>query len=205
MPYQAATYDESKAESVSGPARSARLQQRDEGDVAQAQWPARRAEIVELFDREVYGRRPKVTPKVTWTVASTTNDDDRRRSGHHEEARGTRRQLVVPTADGQHHRVADGPGQREGTGTVVFGGGGDTSVPEGVTPTTVAPLCAPPACACAAVRPGRARGAGARGGPAARGAAPRRVRPRRTSRSSSVAGVTPRSTAAASRPTMAAA
>ena len=37
-----------------------------------AQWRTRRAEIVELFDREVYGRRPKNIPKVTWTVASTT-------------------------------------------------------------------------------------------------------------------------------------
>src|SRR5262249_27945021 len=38
-----------------------------------AQWRKRRAEIVDLFDREVYGRRPKNMPKVTWTVASTTD------------------------------------------------------------------------------------------------------------------------------------
>jgi len=31
----------------------------------------RRAEIFELFDREIYGRVPKVTPKVTWEVKST--------------------------------------------------------------------------------------------------------------------------------------
>src|SRR3954451_20719187 len=37
-----------------------------------AQWTRRRAEIKELFDREVYGRRPANLPKVTWTVASTT-------------------------------------------------------------------------------------------------------------------------------------
>ena len=37
-----------------------------------SQWRRRRAEIVELFDREVYGRRPKSIPKVTWTVATTT-------------------------------------------------------------------------------------------------------------------------------------
>jgi hypothetical protein len=37
-----------------------------------AQWKARRAEILELFDREVYGRRPKVMPKVKWEVVSTT-------------------------------------------------------------------------------------------------------------------------------------
>jgi hypothetical protein len=37
-----------------------------------ADWRKRRTEIVELFDREVYGRRPKNIPKVTWTVAGTT-------------------------------------------------------------------------------------------------------------------------------------
>ena len=34
---------------------------------------SRRAEIIEDFEREVYGRRPKTTPKVTWEVKSTTN------------------------------------------------------------------------------------------------------------------------------------
>src|SRR5687768_2946882 len=36
-------------------------------------WRTRRAEILEDFEREVYGRRPKTTPKVTWEVKSTTN------------------------------------------------------------------------------------------------------------------------------------
>src|SRR5688572_24605393 len=34
-------------------------------------WKQRRAEIVEDFDREVYGRVPKDTPKVKWEVLST--------------------------------------------------------------------------------------------------------------------------------------
>jgi len=38
-----------------------------------AQWPARRAEILEDFEREVYGRVPKNVPKVTWTVTQTVN------------------------------------------------------------------------------------------------------------------------------------
>jgi hypothetical protein len=37
-------------------------------------WDVRRPEIVELFDREVYGRMPKVTPKVSWSVTSTTEE-----------------------------------------------------------------------------------------------------------------------------------
>jgi hypothetical protein len=36
------------------------------------QWPQRRAEIVEDFEREVYGRIPANTPKVTWEVTATT-------------------------------------------------------------------------------------------------------------------------------------
>jgi hypothetical protein len=37
-------------------------------------WNKRRPEIVEDFDREVYGRVPKVTPAVKWEVASTADD-----------------------------------------------------------------------------------------------------------------------------------
>ncbi len=36
------------------------------------QWAARRAEILEDFEREVYGRIPQNVPKVTWEVTSTT-------------------------------------------------------------------------------------------------------------------------------------
>ena len=34
----------------------------------------RRAEIVEDFDREIYGRIPENIPKVSWEVVSTTKD-----------------------------------------------------------------------------------------------------------------------------------
>jgi hypothetical protein len=39
-------------------------------------WKQRRPEIVEDFDREVYGRVPKNTPKVTWAVASVTRTNN---------------------------------------------------------------------------------------------------------------------------------
>src|SRR6516162_11643123 len=35
------------------------------------QWPRRRAEIVEDFEREVYGRIPKNVPKVKWEIKNT--------------------------------------------------------------------------------------------------------------------------------------
>jgi hypothetical protein len=37
-------------------------------------WEKRRPEIVEDFDREIYGRMPKITPKVKWEVTETTNE-----------------------------------------------------------------------------------------------------------------------------------
>ena len=37
-------------------------------------WSKRRPEIVEDFDKEIYGRMPKNIPKVTWEVVSITDD-----------------------------------------------------------------------------------------------------------------------------------
>jgi hypothetical protein len=39
------------------------------------QWPKRRAEIVEEFEREVYGRVPRNVPKVKWEVTKTTEGE----------------------------------------------------------------------------------------------------------------------------------
>src|SRR5467141_2539494 len=39
------------------------------------QWPKRRAEIVEDFERDVYGRIPKNVPKVKWEVTSTVEGE----------------------------------------------------------------------------------------------------------------------------------
>src|SRR5207253_9142647 len=39
------------------------------------QWPKRRAEIVEDFEREVYGRIPKNVPKVKWEVTKTVEGE----------------------------------------------------------------------------------------------------------------------------------
>ena len=37
-------------------------------------WDQRRPQLVELFDREIYGRVPQHTPAVKWEVVSTTNE-----------------------------------------------------------------------------------------------------------------------------------
>ena len=41
---------------------------------AKVWWAQRRPQIVEDFDREVYGRVPRITPKVTWEVVKTTSE-----------------------------------------------------------------------------------------------------------------------------------
>jgi hypothetical protein len=70
----AANYDESKANPY--PTLPDPLTMKNGKKVTSAKmwWNQRRAEIVEDFDREIYGRMPKVTPKVKWEVTSTTNE-----------------------------------------------------------------------------------------------------------------------------------
>ena len=67
-----ANYDESKANPF--PDLPDPLTLKNGKRVAKASdwWKKRRPEIVEDFDREVYGRMPKVTPKVKWEVTSAT-------------------------------------------------------------------------------------------------------------------------------------
>ncbi|VTR94695.1 Uncharacterized protein OS=Fibrisoma limi BUZ 3 GN=BN8_04114 PE=4 SV=1 [Gemmata massiliana] len=65
----AANLDESKANPY--PDLPDPLVMKDGTKVTAALWAKRRAEIAEDFDREVYGRVPKNTPKVTWEVTAT--------------------------------------------------------------------------------------------------------------------------------------
>lgn len=70
----AANYDESKANPY--PDLPDPLKMNDGRKVTSAKmwWQKRRPEIVELFDREIYGRVPKNTPKVTWEVTATSEE-----------------------------------------------------------------------------------------------------------------------------------
>ncbi len=69
------------------------LTMNDGTKVTQAsQWPRRRAEIIEDFEREVYGRIPKDVPKVTWEVTETAESKSGDTSDRHENARRARRQ-----------------------------------------------------------------------------------------------------------------
>jgi hypothetical protein len=70
----AANYDESKANPYPKLPEPLVLKNGRKVTSASAWWKQRRPEIVEDFDREVYGRAPKNTPKVKWEVVSTAND-----------------------------------------------------------------------------------------------------------------------------------
>jgi len=69
-----ANYDESKVKPYSPLPDPLVLKNGKKVTSAKIWWNQRRDEIVEDFDREVYGRMPKVTPKVKWEVTSATNE-----------------------------------------------------------------------------------------------------------------------------------
>lgn len=70
-----ANYDESKVKPYSPLPDPLTLKNGKKVTSAKVWWNQRRAEIVEDFDREVYGRAPKVTPKVNWEVTSSVNEE----------------------------------------------------------------------------------------------------------------------------------
>jgi len=72
----AANYDESKANPYPLLPDPLVLKNGKKVQSAKEWWQLRRPEIVEDFDREVYGRTPKKTPKVKWKVLSVENSQE---------------------------------------------------------------------------------------------------------------------------------
>jgi len=70
----AANYDESKANIYGSLPNPLVLKDGKQVTSTEIWWKQRRPEIVEDFDREIYGRPPKITPKVNWEVTSTTRE-----------------------------------------------------------------------------------------------------------------------------------
>jgi hypothetical protein len=68
----AVNYDESKANPYPTLPDPLVLKNGQKVTTPEVWWKQRRPEIVEDFDREVYGRVPKDTPKVKWEVTETT-------------------------------------------------------------------------------------------------------------------------------------
>jgi hypothetical protein len=69
-----ANYDEAKANPFPVLPDPLLLKNGKRVTTAKQWWTQRRPEIVEDFDRELYGRVPAHTPGVTWEVVSTTNE-----------------------------------------------------------------------------------------------------------------------------------
>ncbi len=69
-----ANYDPSKANPYPDLPEALTLRNGKKAKNEPAWWKQRRPEIVEDFEREVFGRVPKNTPKVTWSVAETSNE-----------------------------------------------------------------------------------------------------------------------------------
>ncbi len=70
----AANYDESKANPYPTLPDPLTLNNGKKVTTAKVWWDERRPEIVEDFDREIYGRVPQVTPRVNWEVTSTIRE-----------------------------------------------------------------------------------------------------------------------------------
>jgi hypothetical protein len=70
----AANYDESKANVYPNLPDALVLKNGEKVTTAEQWWSKRRPEIVEDFDREVYGRVPKDVPRVTWEVTETNKE-----------------------------------------------------------------------------------------------------------------------------------
>ncbi|MGD1084644.1 MAG: acetylxylan esterase [Verrucomicrobiota bacterium] len=73
QPTNPPNYDESKANPHPSLPDPLLLKNGQEVTTPDVWWNLRRPEIVEDFDREIYGRVPKMTPKVTWEVAAVVN------------------------------------------------------------------------------------------------------------------------------------
>jgi len=69
-----ANYDESKANPYPNLPNPLILKNGKKVTSAKTWWKQRRPEIVEDFDREIYGRVPQNTPKVNWKVTDIKND-----------------------------------------------------------------------------------------------------------------------------------
>ena len=69
-----ANYDESKANPYPDIPDPLTLNNGQKVTTAKTWWDERRPEIVEMFEKYVYGRVPAAVPKVTWTVTATDHE-----------------------------------------------------------------------------------------------------------------------------------
>jgi hypothetical protein len=71
-PNDASTYDEENANRYRDSMPDALVMNDGTPVTTKDQWPQRRAELVELFEREIYGRIPEKLPAISWEVTKKT-------------------------------------------------------------------------------------------------------------------------------------
>jgi hypothetical protein len=176
--YQAATYDEATANPY--PLLPDPLVMNDGTRVTTpAQWAKRRAEIKELFDREVYGRVPRNTPAVKWEVVSSEKGVAMSAGLFGatpqpiSDVPVITKQLIGHVDNSSYPAIAVNigmtlvtPANASGPVPIVmqFGGGGPNPMPANNTPNPCAP---PPGTAARGAGAGRAAAAGRAGRPPA--------------------------------------
>jgi len=132
-----------------------------------ARWRKRRAEILDDFEREVYGRRPQRIPAVTWQVVNTTSGSDGNAATVTKQLLGRVDNSAYPAISVNVQAILTLPANARGRVPVIIQfGGGAFELPANVS-TSPNP--------CQLPGGGRGRGAGPAiaGGPgAARGGAP---------------------------------
>lgn len=141
------------------------------------QWRERRAEILDLFEREVYGRTPENTPAVQWEVLQTTRGTNGDVAIVTKELVGRVDNSAYPALTVNIRASVSTPADATGPVPVIlsfgaqgFGGRGAEPLPNEPEPTTVCqPTNAPPPPAGGG--PGAGRGRGAGGGGRGRGGA----------------------------------
>jgi (4-O-methyl)-D-glucuronate---lignin esterase len=172
-----ATFDESKANPYPALPDPLRLNNGQRVTTA-AMWNTRRrAELIELFEREVYGRTPKVTPKVTWEVLSTTRETNgdvpvitKQLVGHVDNS-------SYPTLTVNILASVSTPANATGPVPVILslsapGFGGPTGqMPDGRPGPALTTVCQPPNAAPPPAAAARAGGAGRAGAPGTAGRA----------------------------------
>jgi (4-O-methyl)-D-glucuronate---lignin esterase len=103
----------------------------------------RRAEILEDFQREIYGRTPKNVPKVTWKVVNTISDTDGEITTTTKQLLGHVDNSAYPSLSVIIQATLTTPARATGPVPVIIQfGGGAVPLPEG-TPAPTNP-CAPP-------------------------------------------------------------
>ncbi len=113
----AANYDESKATTYPSLPDPLVLNDGKPVTTAAMWWNQRRPEIVELFDREIYGRMPAHTPSVKWEILSTTRESNGDVRCDHQKTGRPCRSCKRSGDHGRDPGHAHDARQRQGTGS----------------------------------------------------------------------------------------